>query len=1084
MSTTHPAPYVRLGADPHKNFLAFAMMVGAYAMSLCKEHFPGTGLYFLVATPLEWAALPVNQTFDVHGVHIIAPIPIITIPAQLPAIVSPDFNMAVFVYRQKRITAIFQAIESLKSFCLDAMDEAVRTSLQDPTTGHLHTTVTELMQGIRIQFGTPTSATIAGLKIELVAPMSPGDTFLAKAAKDKAIHVQLLRYEQPLSEFDKMEALSQACFNNQHVSTLIERYIQDVPEIGTRNFKDLCTYVSRRLPNLTVTTKVSGDASIITATEAALREEAGFQRGLLARDSHSNGNNAKNNHNRNPVHLHSSNNAVVFSPSVATTKKNNKLHKQVLSSVIQPHPNQQQSLITTSSQYNTRATAGAATALADSGATDIMLRQSDSSVLSDVVPHQSMRVGLPNGETMQSVAIGTLHTPAADVQAFVFKNSDLNHSLLGLSALTNVGCKVELTSTDINVTHDGSTIYRGSKLPTDKLWSINLVDPSVDPCEGACNQAVRLETDAEFVAFVHASFGSPPVSTLIRAVRAGYLKGYPRITAEMISKNPPNSVATAKGYLDQTRQGQNSTKVQPPPVSPPSQPFSPPDDMSDDFVYCQLLPVSEYYNYSDLSGRFPVQSLTGNEYVLLSVYKGYIHLEPMRFKKKSEYVKGFQQTYDFFSTRSHNPRFQMIDNETSDDLENFFRQRTPPISLQYVAPNSHRVNRAERAMRPAKNHLIATLCTTAKDFPLKLWDTMLPQAEDTLNLLRKFTPDPTKSAYEGIHGHPYDFMRHPFAPFGMLVVVHNAPAVRGSWASHGEKAWYLGAAKSHYRAWRCFMLDTMAERISASLAWFPDTVYMPGSSKHEMVAAAIKDLSAALILLANSNATANNQQEPLRVLTASLVTSLKELSSLFVQPDAPLQSALLPVHEDTFMVPAGPATPALVQRVPAGAAAPSSSRQSVPAGAAAPLSASGSMVPAGAAAPRTVRRMPAGAAASPLDDDTPQLVALDDDSDDESSWPAQLVLSLFKGCPPLARPVRGRGPHPWRPSLHNNHGAVVLKLLQAVSLHSLVNLTQSTPLPVLLSPEHSQLVSIGNNSGQQINATSNSTVYQVMPTQR
>jgi hypothetical protein len=53
------------------------------------------------------------------------------------------------------------------------------------------------------------------------------------------------------------------------------------------------------------------------------------------------------------------------------------------------------------------------------------------------------------------------------------------------------------------------------------------------------------------------------------------------------------------------------------------------------------------------------------------------------------------------------------------------------INFQLVPPGLH-----QRAIRTFKNHFIAGLCTTAPDFPLTLWDQLLPQALMTLNLLR------------------------------------------------------------------------------------------------------------------------------------------------------------------------------------------------------------------------------------------------------------------------------------------------------------------------------------------------------------
>jgi hypothetical protein len=62
------------------------------------------------------------------------------------------------------------------------------------------------------------------------------------------------------------------------------------------------------------------------------------------------------------------------------------------------------------------------------------------------------------------------------------------------------------------------------------------------------------------------------------------------------------------------------------------------------------------------------------------------------------------------------------------------------IDFQLVPPGVHRRNAAERAIRTFKNHFIAGLCSVDKDFPLHLWDRLLPQAILSLNLLRGSAP--------------------------------------------------------------------------------------------------------------------------------------------------------------------------------------------------------------------------------------------------------------------------------------------------------------------------------------------------------
>jgi hypothetical protein len=57
------------------------------------------------------------------------------------------------------------------------------------------------------------------------------------------------------------------------------------------------------------------------------------------------------------------------------------------------------------------------------------------------------------------------------------------------------------------------------------------------------------------------------------------------------------------------------------------------------------------------------------------------------------------------------------------------------LEYQLVPPHIHRHNMAERAIHTFKNHFIAGLCLANDDFPIILWDKLLPQAEITLNLM-------------------------------------------------------------------------------------------------------------------------------------------------------------------------------------------------------------------------------------------------------------------------------------------------------------------------------------------------------------
>ena len=123
------------------------------------------------------------------------------------------------------------------------------------------------------------------------------------------------------------------------------------------------------------------------------------------------------------------------------------------------------------------------------------------------------------------------------------------------------------------------------------------------------------------------------------------------------------------------------------------------------------------------------------------------------------------------------------------------------IDFQLAPPRVHQQNAAERAICTFKNHFIAGLCSADKNFPIELWDRLIPQSVLTLNLLRSSQITPKFSAWEQLFGR-YNFNRTPIAPPGIRVVAHVKPDQQGSWAPHGLDAWYVGPALDSYRCYR------------------------------------------------------------------------------------------------------------------------------------------------------------------------------------------------------------------------------------------------------------------------------------------
>ena len=116
--------------------------------------------------------------------------------------------------------------------------------------------------------------------------------------------------------------------------------------------------------------------------------------------------------------------------------------------------------------------------------------------------------------------------------------------------------------------------------------------------------------------------------------------------------------------------------------------------------------------------------------------------------------------------------------------------KTLNVTLAYVSPHDKGPNRAERAIRTAKNHLIAVRAGFHRDCPTIYLDKCLEQIEMTLNIIHPFEYDPTISALDGVFGHTFNFKLHPIAPVGAKVLTWGSPEYRGTWADHGVEAVY------------------------------------------------------------------------------------------------------------------------------------------------------------------------------------------------------------------------------------------------------------------------------------------------------
>jgi hypothetical protein len=535
-----------------------------------------------------------------------------------------------------------------------------------------------------------------------------------------------------------------------------------------------------------------------------------------------------------------------------------------------------------------------------------------------------LEVTLPNKQIIKSTHTGLLDIPELPITArecHIFPDLG-SGSLLSIGLLCDHDVEVLFLKTKVQVFYHGKEILTGRRDYTNGLWTIPMSVPKIkqNPCNAVTTTVTQ--TVAERVAFYHAALFSPTMSTWCKAIDAGHFVSWPELTSKQVRTHLPTTLATLKGHMDQTRANAQSTKrpqipahLLNPQEHPPSAAAAnvtdvPPSTTEVDDSHPPAMGGSDTPGkrthhmfaslhdakgqiFTDQPGRFLVPSSAGNEYFLLlyDYDSNYIHAEPMPSRTAKSIVKAYSKAHATLVTAGLRPQLQRLDNEASALLQQFMQDEN--IDFQLAPPHLHRRNAAERAIRTYKNHLIAGLSSTDPDFPLHLWDRLIPQSLISLNLMRGSRMNPKLSAYAQVHG-AFDFNRTPIAPPGTKVLVHEKPDVRGTWSPHAVEGWYVGPASNHYRCYRVWIKETAAERIADTLTWMPLHVKMPGATPTEAATAAARDLIAALVNPATPS--------PLAPLSDSHRQALYQLADIFASITHPI-----PINPPTE--PISPPTP-------------------------------------------------------------------------------------------------------------------------------------------------------------------------------
>lgn len=534
--------------------------------------------------------------------------------------------------------------------------------------------------------------------------------------------------------------------------------------------------------------------------------------------------------------------------------------------------------------------------IVDSGANNTVFTERDAHLLTDVVDCPDMRSAiLSDGSVIISSSTGLYHPSPylAPIPVQIFP--DLTRSLISPSDFTDQGCIVVFSMDTLDIyDRDNRLLLTSTKDHQSRFWPAPTAPPNVITSIAPTtfiNNVITHMLDAEYIMFTSACFGNPSDWTLINALNKGWLHTYPRATAHMVTHNLPNTIQTAQAHHRLNRQAVHRNL----PLRSALPTLDMPEIPDDNVFMSSIHDIDSLYTcHTDAAGRFPTISRSGNQYLLITVCNNFIYVVPMSSRDKHQYVKAIDTALEFYTNHNCNPQFIRMDNETSNDMDEYMRDNG--ITPQYVPPNNHRANKAERAIRDLKDCLIGMLCSTNSAFPLNLWDEAIPQLHIVLNCLRPWTPNPNISAWHGLYGDQYNFVTHPIAPFGTFAHTYVTSQQRGSWETHGEPSYYLAPMQHHQKCFLMHIIRTNARRITDSVMWFPEKIVMPGSTPHDVIYTALKDIHLALQSMNVPNQQIQTTINPLRSLFDAYLPPHSRISTSHIEHPTivPHPIALLP----------------------------------------------------------------------------------------------------------------------------------------------------------------------------------------------
>ena len=354
-----------------------------------------------------------------------------------------------------------------------------------------------------------------------------------------------------------------------------------------------------------------------------------------------------------------------------------------------------------------------------------------------------LKINLPDGSIVQSTHICDLEIPGLPHVLEGHIVPDLTvASLVGIRILCKLGCTVVFTDTACYVFYQEQLILTGYKDPSTDLWVLPITPDAINEAKLRTSQGQDIlsvqsraspytarapqcpkittppreteeaamfthsvRTRANAVKFSHQSLCNPKISSLMKALRKGFLKGCPNLSEELVTKYLNPSPATAKGHMKRPKKGIRSTQKQVktkgdsnmpsvlpvpvPQVAPHVLPifiepvayngpaynarravnYIPDDDESIANVFCFGAFADKVSGvvYNDLTGNFPFMSIDGSVcfFVMYHYETNAILVKAIANVDDRSIFEAYKEIFETLEAKGYKPKMNVMDNQAT-----------------------------------------------------------------------------------------------------------------------------------------------------------------------------------------------------------------------------------------------------------------------------------------------------------------------------------------------------------------------------------------------------------------------------------